>query len=55
MRIFIFCTHPQYHQADEVNDNELSMAYVTHGIKEKVVQGFGGNFRRKETSCKTEA
>jgi hypothetical protein len=35
--------------------NELGRACGTHGREEKIVQGFGGKARRKETTRKTKA
>jgi hypothetical protein len=51
MRNFIICTH----SADQVKVNEVGGACGTHGRGEKIVQGFGGKARRKETTQKTKA
>jgi hypothetical protein len=39
----------------KVKANEVGGACGTHGRGEKSVQGFGGKFRRKETTWKTKA
>jgi hypothetical protein len=36
-------------------DNEVRMTYGMHETGEKVVQGFGGRARRKESTRETEA
>jgi hypothetical protein len=55
MRNVIICTHSQISLADEVETNEVGRAYGTHGIEEKILQGFGGKTRRKDTTRKTKA
>jgi hypothetical protein len=44
---------PKYHQADQIKENEAGGAWGIHGRRQKVVQGFGGKARRKETTWKT--
>jgi hypothetical protein len=49
MNSFIISIHPKYHKADQIKDNEVGGTCGTHGRGEKIVQGFGGKLRRKET------
>jgi hypothetical protein len=46
MRSVMFCTHPKYHQADQVKEDEVGGACGTHRRGEKSVQGFVGKARR---------
>jgi hypothetical protein len=39
----------------QVKANKVGGACGTNGIGEKIVQGFGGKARRKETTWKTKA
>jgi hypothetical protein len=39
----------------QVKEDEVGRACGTHGREEKIVQGFGGKARRKETTGKTKA
>jgi hypothetical protein len=39
----------------QVKANEVGRAYGTHGREEKIVPGFGGKARNKETTAKTKA
>jgi hypothetical protein len=39
----------------QVKANEVGGARGTHGRGDKIVQGFGGKARRKETTWKTKA
>jgi hypothetical protein len=50
VRNFIICT-----LADQVKVNEVGWPCGTHGRGEKIVQGFGGEARRKETTWKAKA
>jgi hypothetical protein len=45
---------PRYHQVGQVKANEVGRACGTHGRRKKIVQGLGGNARRKETARKTK-
>jgi hypothetical protein len=42
-------------KSSQVKANEVSGACGTRGRREKIVQGFGGKARRKETIVKTKA
>jgi hypothetical protein len=55
MRNFIICTHPQISLASQVKANEVCGACGTHGRGEKIVKGFGGRARSKETIWKAKA
>jgi hypothetical protein len=47
--------HNLYSSSDQVKVNEVGGECGTHGTGEKIVQGFGGKARRKETTWKTKA
>jgi hypothetical protein len=57
-RLHIEELHNLYSSPDiirQVKANEFGGAFGTHGRGEKIVQGFGGKVRRKETTRKAKA
>jgi hypothetical protein len=43
----------KYYSGDQIKKNELGGACGTYGVRERFIQGFGGDTCGKETSWKT--
>jgi hypothetical protein len=50
-----FALITRYHYVDHIKEYVVGRSCGMHGRGEKIVQGFGGKARRKETTRKTEA